>query len=157
MAADEVVTLLGRVAGVIRVHHIGSTSVPGLPAKPVIDLLPEFASDEARLSAKADLKALDYEWVGEHGIDGRSFVRKSDPVTARRLIHAHCFTAGHPAIRRHLAFRDALRANASLRAAYTSVKASCAARFPDGGPSYQNCKSGWIEKAEQRALERQNE
>ena len=70
------------------------------------------------------------------------------------MIHAHSYTIGHPDIPRHLAFRDALRSNASLRAAYTSVKASCAARFPDGGENYQACKSAWIDKAEQRALER---
>ncbi len=154
MAKAETAKLLDATDGIIAVHHIGSTSVPGLPAKPIIDLMPEFKTDDARRGARSAFEGLGYEWMGNYGLNGRSYARKMDPITGKRRVHAHGYTVGHPDIRRHLAFRDALRANASLRAAYTSVKASCAARFPDGGENYQACKSAWIDKAEQRALER---
>lgn len=154
MAKAETGKLLDATDGIIAVHHIGSTSVPGLPAKPIIDLMPEFETDDARRGARSAFEGLGYEWMGNYGLNGRSYACKMDPITGKRRVHAHGYTVGHPDIRRHLAFRDALRANASLRAAYTSVKASCAARFPDGGENYQACKSAWIDKAEQRALER---
>ena len=154
MAKAETAKLLDATEGIIAVHHIGSTSVPGLPAKPIIDLMPEFETDDARLGARSAFEDLGYEWVGECALNGRSYARKMNPTTGKRMFHAHSYTIGHPDIGRHLAFRDALRGNASLRAAYTSVKASCAARFPHGGENYQACKSAWIDKAEQRALER---
>ena len=154
MAEAEISALMKTISDLIAVHHIGSTSVPGLPSKPIVDLMPEFSSDEARLAARIGLEELGYEWMGEFGLSGRSYSKKIDPFSGRRLFHMHAYTTGHPGLVRHLAFRDALRDNASLRAAYTSVKASCAARFPEGGENYQACKSEWIDKAEKRALDR---
>lgn len=142
------------VSGLVAVHHIGSTSVPGLPAKPVLDLLPVFESADARDGAEGIVTTLGYEWMGPYGLSGRAYARKSDPETGRRLVHAHGYVEGHPDVRRHIAFRDILRQNAALRAAYTSVKAACAARHPDGGPSYGSCKALWIDKTEAIALER---
>lgn len=142
----------GRVAGLIAVHHIGSTAVPGLPAKPVIDLLPVFESDAARLAAEEAVRALGYDWRGANGVEGRSFAQMIDTETGDRRAHAHCFTAGHPEIARHLAFRDALRGNAALRAGYTSVKANCAARHAGDRAAYVACKAGWIERVTKRAL-----
>ena len=135
------------------IHHIGSTSVPGLPAKPIIDLLCVFDAVASQMAARPVIEAMEYEWLGEHGLERRAYVRKSDPESGRRLFHAHCYAKGHPDIQRRLAFRDALRENAALRAAYTSVKSACAARHPDGGRAYGHCKSRWIDKAEARALE----
>ena len=153
-AAEACALWMTHVAGLVTVHHIGSTSVPGLPAKPIIDLLPVFETQEARDQARQSVETLGYEWMGAFGLEGRAYARKIDPETGRRLVHAHGYAEGHADIRRHLAFRDILRQNAALRAAYTSVKASCAARHPDGGPAYGDCKSGWIEKTEAIALER---
>lgn len=151
-AAAEADRWRGVVDGLVTIHHIGSTSVPGLPAKPIIDLLPVFASDADADAAHAPLAALGYEWMGAFGLAGRRYARLFDPETGARKTHAHGYVRGHPDIQRHLAFRDALRGNAALRAAYTSVKANCAARHPDGGDAYGSCKSGWIQKTEARAL-----
>lgn len=154
-AATEIARWQSGVGGLIAVHHIGSTSVPGLPAKPVIDLLAVFADADTQADAKDAIVALGYDWLGEYGLEGRSYARMDDPLTGVRRFHAHGYAEGHPDVRRHLAFRDALRKNAALRAGYTSVKAACAARHPDGGPDYGACKSGWIDQVEARALERQ--
>ena len=145
---------MNAVKGLIAIHHIGSTSVPGLPAKPIIDLLPVFVSETARDTARVPVEALGYDWMGEYGLPDRAYARMSDPGTGARRFHAHGYAAGHPDIARHLAFRDALRENAALRAGYASVKAACAARHPEGGEGYGACKAGWINKAEARALER---
>ncbi|MEM6371970.1 MAG: GrpB family protein [Pseudomonadota bacterium] len=142
------------VAGLITLHHIGSTAVPGLPAKPIIDLLPVFESEAAADAARGALETMGYEWMGAYGLPGRRYVRRDDPRTGARLFHAHAYADGHADIRRHLAFRDALRGNAALRAGYASVKGACAARHPEGGAAYGDCKSGWIAKTEAKALER---
>lgn len=152
-AAAEADRWRAAVNGLVAIHHIGSTSVPGLPAKPILDLMPVFADAARADAAQQAVEALGYEWMGAYGLAGRRYCRLSDPETGKRLVHAHAYVQGHADIRRHLAFRDALRANAALRAAYTSVKASCAVRHPDLGAEYGACKSGWINKAEARAME----
>ena len=153
-ANDEIQRWHDAVEGLITVHHIGSTSVHGLPAKPILDLLPVFADEAAADASRGAVEEMGYEWMGAFGLDGRRYCRRLDPDTGERRVHAHAYVLGHADIRRHLAFRDALRANASLRAAYASVKAACAARHPEGGAAYGDCKSGWIAKTEARALER---
>ncbi|MEP6021049.1 MAG: GrpB family protein [Paracoccaceae bacterium] len=157
IAADEI-ALWHEVCGpsLVTVHHIGSTSVPGLPAKPIIDLLPVFKDDGSMDGVRDKLETIGYEWMGEFGLPGRRYCRKDDPDTDKRLFHAHAYAVGHEGVLRHLVFRDALRKNASMRAAYTSVKAACAARHPDGGAQYSDCKSDWISKAEALALEHQS-
>jgi len=154
IAANEIAVLMKHIPGLIMVHHIGSTSVPGLPAKPTIDLLPIFQNPSAQAKSQSNFEALAFEWMGEYGISGRAYSRKTDPETGTRLVQSHGYATGHADIARRLAFRDALRENASLRAAYTSVKAACASRHPEGGHTYGTCKSDWIDKAESRALAR---
>lgn len=139
--------------GLVTIHHIGSTSVAGLPAKPIIDLLPVFETVEACESGQARIETLGYEWMGEFGLPGRRYVLRNDPDTGKRLFQAHCYAIGSSEIDRHLAFRDALRVNAALRAAYSSVKACCAALHPGDHQAYGACKAGWIDKAETKALE----
>ena len=156
-AADEIARWCAAVDGLSEVHHIGSTSITGMPAKPIIDLMPVFVGGDAQLAAQSSIETLGYEWLGEYGLPGRSYARLDDLVTGHRQFQAHCYTLGHADIARHLAFRDALRANAALRAGYASVKSACAARHPEGGQAYGACKSAWIDKTEARALSRTQE
>ena len=142
-----------QLAGLVQVHHIGSTSVPGLPAKPIIDLLPVFENLQAADAARAELETLGYEWMGPFGLPGRRYVRLDDPETGARRVQAHCYAAGSAEITRHLAFRDALRANGMLRAAYTREKARCAQLHAGDTHAYGACKSAWIQKAEAKALD----
>lgn len=139
--------------GLIHIHHIGSTSVPGLPAKPIIDLMPVFETLDHCETVRPALEQLGYEWCGPFGLDGRRYLRRDDPETGKRLVQAHCYAQGHADIRRHLAFRDALCANAALRAAYTAQKARCAALHPGDPIGYGQCKSAWNSRAEAKALE----
>lgn len=156
-AADEIDRWSATLTGLITVHHIGSTSIFGMPAKPIIDLLPVFETQEAQLAAQGDVEAMGYDWLGEFGLPGRSYARLDAPETGVRQFQAHCYPQGSAEITRHLAFRDALRSNAALRAGYASIKGACAARHPEGGAAYGACKAGWIDKAEARALARQQE
>jgi GrpB-like predicted nucleotidyltransferase (UPF0157 family) len=156
-ASEEIARWSAAVKGLTTIHHIGSTAIPGMPAKPIIDLLPVFEDAAAQLAAQSNIETMGYDWLGECGLPGRSYARLDDPETGRRLIQAHCYASGHADIARHLAFRDALRSNAALRAGYASVKGACAARHPEGGKGYGTCKSEWIDKAEVRALSRTQE
>lgn len=156
-SAQETEALLTSVDGLLTVRYIGSTSAPGLPAKHIIDLLPVFVDVTAQSIAQNAFESLCFEWVGRFGLQGRSYARKNDPETGTRRVHAHGYIDGYNDITRHLASRDALRENVSLRAAYTSIKAACSARHPKGGAAYSDCKSDWINKAEAHALIRATE
>lgn len=153
-AAAESARWMDAVPGLVQVHHIGSTSVPGLAAKPILDLLPVFASERAADAAAPAVTALGYEWMGAYGLPGRRYARADDPRTGARRVQAHGYVRGHSDITRHLAFRDALRDDTALRAAYAKVKADCAAEHPACGPAYGDCKSAWIDRVEAAALER---
>ena len=97
-AAQEAARLLAATSGRLRVfHHIGSTAVTGLAAKPVIDLL-GVAADLAELDgARNAIEALGYDWKGEYGLAGRRYCRLDDPVSGDRRIHLHCYQADDPA------------------------------------------------------------
>ncbi|MCV2889249.1 GrpB family protein [Ruegeria aquimaris] len=142
------------LSGLVTIHHIGSTAVPGLPARPVLDLLAVFADPETCDAAGPTLHDLGYERLRDRGPSEGRRLRLDDPETGAMLIMARCLPQAAPAIARALAFRDALTRNAPLRAAYTAVRARCAARHPDGGDSYDRCKAHWIDKTETRALEK---
>ncbi|MDM7956866.1 GrpB family protein [Blastomonas sp.] len=105
----------------ITLHHIGSTSIPGIHAKPVIDMLAVAPSVEALDAAAPALVRLGYEAMGEYGIEGRRYFRKDD-AAGRRTHHLHSFAADSPDIERHLAFRDFLRAHPDIAERYSALK-----------------------------------
>ena len=153
MAANaEIARWLDAVPGILEMHHVGSTSVPGLVAKPVIDLLSVFASEHGADSARSDVEALGYEWLGSYGLPGRRYCRRDDPETGRRLVQVHAYAQGHADIARHLAFRNWLRGNEDHRDAYAAEKTRCAALHPNDRSAYGVCKAAWIDAAEDRAL-----
>jgi GrpB-like predicted nucleotidyltransferase (UPF0157 family) len=89
---------------VIRIEHVGSTSVPGLAAKPILDMMPlvqDVRDVSKRITAMA---AIGYIPRGEFGLPGRRYFVKG--TADARLVHCHLYAAGHPEVERHLAFRD---------------------------------------------------
>lgn len=148
---------IGRLAGVLGdnlliVHHIGSTAIAGIRAKPTLDLMP-IVRDLAALDAReAAVRALGYDWRGEFGLPGRRFLALSDAVTGERRVHAHAYQADSPAIDRHRAFRDYLRAHPDEAQAYEAEKIRAARARPDDSLAYNDLKSDWIKACETRAL-----
>jgi len=148
----------GRVAAalgsnLILVHHVGSTSIPAICAKPILDLIPEVHSLDSLDAEEAGLLGLGYEWWGEYGITGRRYCTLNDAVTGRRLVQLHCFEAGDPEIERHLAFRDYLRAHPEVALAYDREKRRCRDSHPDNSHSYTDAKAAWIDSVLPLALE----
>lgn len=126
------------------VYHIGSTSVEGLSAKPVIDiLLAVFSIDEAdKLKKKFENEG--FEWRGEFGIPGRRYVTYNDPQSGDRSCYIHIFESSSLQLEKHLAFRDLLRSNSTIRNSYEQIKLKLFAEYPDGKENYQNGKSDFI-------------
>ncbi len=138
-------------ADFVACHHIGSTSVPDLPAKPIIDLLPVATSLSALDKATDNLIAQGYEAMGPFGLPGRRYFRKSAP-TGQRLIHAHAYAARDPAIARHLAFRNLLRSDPDIRAAYAGVKRQADQHANGDMTIYMDLKDPFIKTHEGIAL-----
>ncbi len=117
---------------IVHAHHIGSTAVPGLAAKPVIDILLE-VEDVARLDARdRGMRSIGYEPHGEFGIPGRRYYPKGGD---ERTHHVHAFAIDDPHVAEHLAFRDYLRAHPEAGSDYAHVKREAAAKHrhdPDG-------------------------
>lgn len=148
--AAEIRAALGPV--VADVHHIGSTAIRGIHAKPVIDILLE-ADSHTNLDARsAAMAALGYEVMGEFGIPGRRYFRKNSAVTGTRTHQVHAFEAGSPHVFRHLAFRDYMNAHAEAAQAYSTLKQNLAAAFPHDIEAYMDGKDPFIQEHEARAL-----
>jgi GrpB-like predicted nucleotidyltransferase (UPF0157 family) len=147
--ASTIRSALGETA--VAVHHIGSTSIPGIFAKPVIDILLE-VEDILRLEADSTrLADLGYQAMGEFGIPGRRYFRKESPIGVRTH-HVHAFTAGSPALERHLAFRDYMIAHPAIAQSYSSLKQRLAAAHPDDIESYMDGKDSFIKEHERKAM-----
>lgn len=154
-ADREAIRLLEAVRPAIgEIHHVGSTSIPGIAAKPIIDLVGIGPDLEAIELARPKIEALGYAWHGEFGLEGRRFCTFTDPASGLRKFHLHCYAKGDPSIRRHLAFRDYLRERPEEARAYQEMKSRCAAKHPDDSHAYTACKDRWIKRAEAEALKR---
>jgi GrpB-like predicted nucleotidyltransferase (UPF0157 family) len=153
LAAQEAELLHRALGGVlIAVHHIGSTSMPGILAKPIIDLLPVVANLESLDRQQRNLKRIGYECLGEFGLPGRRYCRRNDPLTQTRAFQLHCYATGSAAIDRHLAFASYLRTHATIAKEYEAEKIRAAALHPDNSRSYSEAKNDWIKRVEQDAL-----
>lgn len=132
------------------IYHIGSTSVPGLPAKPIIDILLVVRDIEQADQHNGDMIALGYEPMGEFGLPGRRYFRKGGDNRTHQI---HAYQADNTSeIGRHLAFRDYLRAHPAEAAAYGALKEQLAGQFPEDIQSYMDGKDSFIKDREQRAL-----
>lgn len=135
----------------VRLHHIGSTAIPGTKAKPVIDILLEVACLDSLDRKSAMLEAMGYEAMGEYGIAGRRYFRLDD-ADGTRAFQVHGFKAGVPAVIRHLAFRDYMRSHPSIAMEYGQLKQRLASAHPHDMAAYVKGKDAFVQEHEKRAL-----
>ena len=146
--AQALRTLLG--GGIENIHHIGSTSVPGLAAKPIIDIILEVNEISTLDAMKMKFENLGYEVMGEYGIPRRRYFRKGG---ARRTHHIHAFASGDNHVARHLAFRDYLRAHPTVAKEYAEVKQLAAERSNNDIEDYCDAKDPFVKEHEAKALQ----
>ncbi len=134
------------------IHHIGSTSVPGLVAKPIIDMLIALKSlDDTSLFVPL-ITALGYRYFPEHEIElpeRRYFSRVLDDTHG---FHLHMVEPDSTFYRRHLAFRDYLRAHPDARDEYGELKLRLADQYGSDREGYTDAKTEFIQKIERLAL-----
>jgi GrpB-like predicted nucleotidyltransferase (UPF0157 family) len=142
---------LGRLAQAI--EHVGSTAVPGLAAKPIIDVDVVLASEQRLLEAIRALAPVGYTYQGELGIAGRhSFGRLGEDVprdgSHRQWPEHHLYLCaqGCPELQRHLAFRDYLRGHPATAAQYERLKRELMQRSPRDREAYTLGKSEFVEQ-----------
>jgi len=133
----------------IIVHHIGSTAIPGMSAKPIIDILAEVRSIEHIDSFNPAMLKLGYMPKGEYGIPGRRFFIKG--TEDERSCHLHVFQTSNPEIARHLRFRDYMIAHPAKAAEYASLKEYLASRFPNDIDGYMQGKDAFIKEIDRIA------
>jgi GrpB-like predicted nucleotidyltransferase (UPF0157 family) len=150
---DTEAALLVEVFGqeVVAVHHIGSTAIPGILAKSIIDILLEVRDIEAVDAFNEAMAEIGYQSMGEYGIPGRRYFRRLDGD--RHTHHIHTFQTAHPEVGRHIRFRNYLNSHPDDAAAYSRLKEELRARFPTDVVGYTDGKSEFIAGIDRRARE----
>lgn len=133
---------------IIEIEHFGSTSVPGMKAKPVIDMMC-LVQDIKKMDAfNVQMQLLGYDVAGEWGIPGRRLFRKGGET---RTHHIHVYQYDNLQIKRHLVLRDYLKKHPEEVKQYSSLKEELAQRFEDTA-YYSKAKKPYVNELEQRAL-----
>lgn len=134
-----------------RIEHVGSTSVPGLAAKPIIDVMVGVDSFDGVEAVVRGMVGLGYIHLGENGIPRRHYFEKGEGG-AGTVLHVHVVELGSEYEARYLALRDYLRANPAERDAYAALKRELAERFGEDREGYTEAKTEFIRRIEAFAL-----
>lgn len=129
----------------VEVHHIGSTAVPGMPAKPVIDLMALVQDVDAPIAKLVEQGGYQYPEAFNATLSHRRWLCR--PTAAHRTHHLHLVDDATE-LARHLRFRDRLRTSAALRDEYARLKRELAERIGDDREAYSEAKSAFIRRVE---------
>lgn len=127
---------------VLDIQHVGSTSIPGMPAKPIIDLGVAVENFERAAVCIEPLEGLGYVYRGENGIPRRHYFSKGDP----RTHHLHMNEISSLDWENHILFRDFLIDHPELAGEYARLKMELAGRFPLDREAYLDGKGPFIER-----------
>ena len=151
MAAAEIDRIAAAVGeGAVRIDHVGSTAVPGLAAKPIVDLQLSVADIDDRSIYMGPLEGLGYLFAPDPASPDFHFFGL--PAARPRTYHLHVCQAGSGHERRHLALRDYLRAHPDEVARYADLKRALVARAPGDRLAYVDGKDEYVAALERRAL-----
>ncbi|KIL51433.1 hypothetical protein KP77_09450 [Jeotgalibacillus alimentarius] len=135
----------------IDIYHIGSTSVPGLHAKPIIDMLPVLKDIKVADQLAHQMERIGYEALGEYGLPGRRYFRKG---ADKRTHHVHMYDPlSSDEIERHLAVRDYLRQHPEAAAEYGALKVKLAEAYPNHIESYIDGKNDFVQQLEKESVQ----
>ena len=124
------------------VHHVGSTSVPGLHAVPVLDLVAEVTS--GTLTASLHLRLMVHGYAAAAPEPPCQVFIVEDPVTRRPQVELRCYPAGHEEVQALVAIFAYLRAAPDAAAAYAAMKQDARAWHGAGTPGYHDAKAAWM-------------
>lgn len=127
---------------VLEIEHVGSTSVCGIAAKPLLDIAISISNKPNGEKCVAPLDNLGYEYRGENGIAGRFYFVKGAP----RTHHLHMLLTDSDEWRNHLAFRDYLRQNPDAAQEYDKLKKELAEKYGNDRDAYLDGKAAFVEK-----------
>lgn len=131
--------------------HCGSTSIPGIYAKPIIDILGGVSSVSDVDGKKETLEALGYEYKGEYGIPGRRYCTLYGEDKAISYVHLHIFEKTHYEFYKHLVFAHYLRSSKSALAEYEQLKFNLVNDKKLARSEYSAAKNDVIQKLQQEA------
>jgi GrpB-like predicted nucleotidyltransferase (UPF0157 family) len=134
----------------VAMHHIGSTAIPGIQAKPIIDIMVVVTWMTAVDPLIQPMAGLGYISKGENGIPGRHYFRRGSDE--HHTHHIHVYAENHPEIARHLNFRDYLCHHPAAAAAYDTLKVGLAQQFQHEVSQYTQKKTAFIETIDTKAL-----
>lgn len=127
---------------IVDVQHVGSTSIEGLIAKPVIDIVAGARELNDVSLCAAPLESIGYQYKGENGIPGRHYFGKGNP----RIFHLHFVEYDGKLWRDYINFRDRLREDTNLRNEYARLKKGLAARYKYNREAYTESKGAFVKK-----------
>ena len=133
---------------IIGIEHVGSTAIPGIRAKPIIDIAVAVHDLGLVDAFAADMASIGYDDAGDGGVPGQRIFGRGPRIRTHLV---HFVVDGSEAWRNYLAFREALLGDRELAKAYDSLKHSLAAEFPADRRSYTSAKSEFIERVLSRA------
>ena len=136
---------------VLDIQHVGSTAIPGLSAKPILDIAIAVASFEAATACIAPLEALGYLYRGENGIPRRHYFVLRAPDGETTLVHVHMLKGSSAEWENHLLFGDYLRAHPDAVQAYQALKQQLRAQFRGDRAAYTEGKAGFIARILEQA------
>ena len=140
---NEIQDALGELA--LRIEHVGSTAVPGLSAKPIIDIDVVIKDDSVFGAVVSKLRAIGYMHEGDLGIAGREAFAYEGKEHLQ-MHHLYVCPSDSAELKRHLAFRDYLRSHPDAVSEYSRIKEEGAKLYPDDVDKYIEHKSPFIEK-----------
>lgn len=147
-AAADIRGALGQV--LVEIHHIGSTAISGISAKPIIDILVGVSSVEELDDLSTSMNVTGYEAMGEFGIPGRRFFTKHNEAGDRKQ-HVHAFIVGSEEITKHINFRDFLRAHPQHAQQYEALKQMLVSKYSMDRDKYTEGKSDFINEMNAKA------
>ena len=138
---------------ICEIHHIGSTAIPGIKAKPTIDIMVVVEDINKADKYNDSMQALGYEPKGEFGIKNRRFFQKGG---TNRTHHVHIFQKGDKEIKRHLNFRDYMRAHPKQAQKYSRLKETLADKYSHDIKKYIEGKNDFIAEIDNKAAKWSN-